>query len=94
MNKKLKVGILQIRVVFSDEAGNLSRAAAAVKEAAGAGAEICVLPEAMDLGWANPAAAELATPIPGPVSWGGQPTLRNMKAALRKPYFVTYDRWG
>ena len=68
MKRKLKVGILQIRVVFSDEAGNLSRAAAAVKEAAGAGAEICVLPEAMDLGWANPAAAELATPIPGPVS--------------------------
>lgn len=26
--------------------------------------------------------------------WGGQLTLHNMKAALRKPYFVTYDRWG
>ena len=68
MNRKLKVGMLQIRVDFSDASGNLARAAAAVKKAAEAGAEICVLPEAMDLGWANPAAAELATPIPGPVS--------------------------
>ena len=60
--------MLQIRVDFSDASGNLARAAAAVKKAATAGAEICVLPEAMDLGWANPEAAELATPVPGPVS--------------------------
>jgi len=68
MNRKIKVGMLQIQVDFSDASGNLARAAAAVKKAAEAGAEICVLPEAMDLGWANPEAAELATPIPGPIS--------------------------
>lgn len=68
MNRKLKVGMLQIRVVFSDAPGNLTRAREAVKKAVKEGAEICVLPEAMDLGWANPEAAELATPVPGPVS--------------------------
>lgn len=68
MDRTIRVGMLQIRVVFSDAAGNLTRAAEAVKKAVQEGAEICVLPEAMDLGWANPEAAELATPIPGPVS--------------------------
>ncbi|MBR2801717.1 MAG: carbon-nitrogen hydrolase family protein [Erysipelotrichaceae bacterium] len=65
---KVKTGMCQIRVVYDDCEGNLQRAAEAVREAAAQGAEICLLPEALDLGWANPRAKELAAPIPGLVS--------------------------
>lgn len=66
--KTIKVGMLQMEVVFCQPEKNLKRAEKLVKEAVNAGAQICVLPECMDLGWGTPRAAELAEPIPGKVS--------------------------
>ena len=58
----------QMKVVFSDVEGNLRRAVEAVKRSSSLGCDIVVLPEALDVGWLNPDAAELAKPIPGPYS--------------------------
>ena len=66
--KTIKVGMLQMEVVFCQPERNLKRAEKLVKEAVNAGAQICVLPECMDLGWGTPRAAELALPVPGKVS--------------------------
>lgn len=55
----------QTRVVGGAPVGNLARATCAIAEAAAGGADIVVLPEALDLGWADPCALELAQPIPG-----------------------------
>lgn len=65
---KVRVGMCQLRVVYGDAKDNLARAAGLVRDAASQGADICVIPECGDLGWANPHALELASPIPGPVS--------------------------
>jgi predicted amidohydrolase len=43
---------------------NLDRARRLVAEAAGGGANVIVLPEAMDCGWTHPSAGEYAGPIP------------------------------
>lgn len=43
---------------------NMDRAIRSIGEAAAAGADIALLPEAMDLGWTHPSAIELAEPIP------------------------------
>ncbi len=64
----LKVGMIQMRVVFGETQTNIARAEVLVAQAAEQGAQICVLPECMDLGWANPEAVKLAYPIPGKVS--------------------------
>ena len=45
---------------------NLDRAKQMVEQAARQGAQVVVLPECLDLGWAYPGARELAQPIPGP----------------------------
>lgn len=66
--RKIKVGMIQMRVVFDELASNVAHAAELVLEAAGKGAEICILPECLDLGWGNTKAPELACPIPGRVS--------------------------
>ncbi len=60
------VALAQMRVVGGDPAGNLARSREAVRRGAEAGAEVVVLPECLDLGWAHPSAAALAAPIPGP----------------------------
>ncbi len=60
--------MIQNRVDFDRWEENLDRAAGLVREAAGNGAQICVLPECGDLGWGNGNAETLAQPIPGPVS--------------------------
>ncbi len=44
---------------------NLARAAGRTAEAAQAGAQIVLLPEALDCGWTHPSARELAGAIPG-----------------------------
>ena len=54
----------QMRVIGGDLRGNLLRAAKMTADAAAAGADIIVLPEAMDLGWTHHSATELAEPIP------------------------------
>jgi len=54
-----------MRVVPGDRAGNLACAVARIAEAATRGADVVLLPEALDLGWAHPAALARAEPIPG-----------------------------
>lgn len=66
--KTIKVGMIQMEVLFCQPKQNLTKAAELVKKAVDAGAQICVIPECMDLGWGTPRAAELAEPIPGGIS--------------------------
>ncbi|MGI9244682.1 MAG: carbon-nitrogen hydrolase family protein [Verrucomicrobiales bacterium] len=54
----------QVHVIGGDLQSNLLRAARAVEAAAAAGADIVILPEAMDLGWAHHSAELLAEPVP------------------------------
>ena len=55
----------QIPVVYGEAEKNLQTAASAIAKAHELGAQIAVLPECFDLGWANPLAETLAEPIPG-----------------------------
>lgn len=64
----VRVGMAQILVRASAAEDNLARAEAAIARAKGLDCDFVVLPECLDLGWTNPAARELATPIPGPFS--------------------------
>jgi predicted amidohydrolase len=64
----VRVGMAQILVRTSAASENLARAEAAIARAKALGCDFVVLPECLDLGWTNPAARELATPIPGPFS--------------------------
>jgi predicted amidohydrolase len=61
-----KVGMAQILVEGGRPQANLHRAIHALGQAAGRGCRLAVLPECLDLGWTDPAARELAKPIPGP----------------------------
>jgi len=61
----LKVGIAQIFVLDSDLSGNLVRIENAIREAKSLGAELVAFPECSLLGWVNPDAWKLASPIPG-----------------------------
>lgn len=55
----------QMLVEGGQPAQNLRRAARMIREAAEQGCAIVVLPECLDLGWTDPAARQLAEPIPG-----------------------------
>jgi predicted amidohydrolase len=55
----------QMRVVGGDLATNLEHAAEMIAAASENGAQIVLLPEAMDLGWTDPSALTLAQPVPG-----------------------------
>lgn len=68
MDRKIKIGMLQMRVEYHDPMGNLARAETLTGQAAAMGAEICILPECMDLGWATPEAGQYAQPVPGSIS--------------------------
>ena len=68
MEKLVNVGMIQMQVEFHHPEKNLERAETLVAQAVSMGAEICVLPECMDIGWATPEAPALAQPIPGTVS--------------------------
>ena len=65
MKQACQLALAQMRVVLGDRAGNLGRAVARIAEAATRGADVVLLPEALDLGWAHPAALARAEPIPG-----------------------------
>jgi predicted amidohydrolase len=47
---------------------NLARAVEMIAQAGRQGCQIVVLPECLDLGWAHPAARQLAAEVPGPTS--------------------------
>lgn len=58
----------QILVEGGQPEKNMSRAEAAIREAARRGCQVIVLPECLDLGWTHPSARETAESIPGPRS--------------------------
>jgi len=65
---KLMVGMIQMEVIFHEADKNLQRARELIENAVKQGAQICVLPECLDLGWGTPEAERLAYPIPGKTS--------------------------
>jgi len=63
-NESFKLALCQMRVVGGDREKNLSHAGKMISEAAMAGADIVLLPEAMDLGWTDPSALSEAEAVP------------------------------
>ena len=63
--KHVRLAICQILVIDSDREGNFRRIEYALEQAAGQHAQIAVFPESSILGWENPDAHRMATPIPG-----------------------------
>ena len=59
----MKVASAQILVVGGDAAGNLARAKVAIAESSKMGAQIVLLPECSNFGWADPSAIIEATQI-------------------------------
>jgi predicted amidohydrolase len=66
--RTLRIAICQTLCIDSDREGNLRRIAYALEAAAEQGAQLACFPETAVLGWVNPAAHQLADPIPGPTS--------------------------
>lgn len=60
-----RLALLQMHVTPGEPPANLARARRLIEKAAGSGAQVVVLPEAMDCGWTHPSARQLASPIPG-----------------------------
>ncbi|MDA0814503.1 MAG: carbon-nitrogen hydrolase family protein [Verrucomicrobia bacterium] len=63
--RTIKIALAQIHIEGGALEANLARVEVAVADAASADADIVVLPEASDLGWAHPSAAKLAESVPG-----------------------------
>ncbi len=61
---KLKLAMVQMLVEGGKKQNNLNRAVERIKEAATNGANVVLLPEAMDLGWTHSSAKTQAEPIP------------------------------
>lgn len=59
-----KLAMVQMQVEGGKKQKNLLNAEKMIKKAANAGAEIILLPEALDLGWTHPSAKTEAAPIP------------------------------
>jgi predicted amidohydrolase len=66
--RTLRVAVCQILVVDGDREGNFRRIEYALEAARAGNAEIATFPESSILGWENPDAHRLATPILGPDS--------------------------
>ncbi len=67
--RRVRVGIIQMRIEDSDREDNLRRAASWIRKgAAEYGIQIAVLPETFDIGWINPRGKELAESFPGSTS--------------------------
>ena len=62
---RLRVAVCQILVIDGDREGNFRRIEYALETARVQGADIATFPESSILGWENPDAHTLATPIPG-----------------------------
>ncbi len=61
----VRVAVCQILVIDGDREGNFRRIEYALDQAQAGGAQIAAFPESAILGWENPDAHRLATPIPG-----------------------------
>lgn len=59
-----KLALVQMTVVGGEPETNLKLAETKIEEASDNGALVVLLPEALDLGWTDPSAKELAQPIP------------------------------
>jgi predicted amidohydrolase len=62
---RFKLAMGQMFVEGGEAKANLNRATKMIKTAAEQGCSVVVLPECLDLGWANPAARDLSQPVPG-----------------------------
>ena len=63
--KHVRLAICQILAIDSDREGNFRRIEYALEQASAQHAQIAVFPESSILGWENPDAHNMATPIPG-----------------------------
>jgi predicted amidohydrolase len=63
--RPLKVGLIQMSVGGGEKSRNLRHSQALIAEAAAQGADLALLPEAMNLGWTHPSCSTHADPIPG-----------------------------
>lgn len=61
---KFTLAMVQLRVKGGAATSNLDRAVEWIGKAAARGAQVILLPEALDAGWTHPSAPSLATPIP------------------------------
>lgn len=78
-----KIALIQMLVEGGNKQRNLARAEALIKEAAENGADLVLLPEALDLGWTHPSCKAEAEPIPN-----GEPAQRLIQAAGRHGVFI------
>lgn len=79
----MKIAMAQMLVEPDEKQANLARAEAWIVRAAGQGADVVVLPEALTLGWTHPSARTLADEIPG-----GESCERLRAAARENRIFV------
>jgi N-carbamoylputrescine amidase len=61
----VRVAVCQILVIDGDREGNFRRIEHALGAARSGGADLATFPESAILGWQNPDAFEIATPLPG-----------------------------
>ena len=64
-DRTVRVAVCQILSIDSDREGNFRRMEYALEQASAAHADIAAFPESLILGWENPDAHHMATPIPG-----------------------------
>lgn len=62
---KVRIAVCQILAIDGDREGNFRRIEYALETARAGGADLATFPESAVLGWQNPKAFEMATPIPG-----------------------------
>jgi predicted amidohydrolase len=65
---RIKLAMGQMSVEGGLPQKNLARAVEMIAQAGRQGCQVVVLPECLDLGWAHPAARQLATEVPGATS--------------------------
>jgi predicted amidohydrolase len=78
-----KLALVQMRVEGGAKETNLARAESGIAEAAANGAQVVLLPEALNLGWTHPSARTDADAIPG-----GETCTRFRAAAQRHAVWV------
>ena len=82
-NRKFKLAIIQMSVKSGDRSANLNIAEKRIGEAVNHGAQVVLLPEVMDLGWASPSALTKAQPIPE-----GETSQLLIKMALQHKIYI------
>jgi len=80
---EFKLALIQMSVEGGNKDRNLAHAEELIGEAAENGADLTLLPEAMDLGWTHPSSQTDAEPIPE-----GEPCKRLTRAALEHGIYV------